>query len=112
MNVRPVIKLVIGITLVALPLIIGIPNYIRARTTSDPPPCTVNLETIAEAKKRWAEENVKAPGSMPLESDLLPYLPHAHWPVCTLGGKYDIGPIGSDPSCSLTNELPWHPRPL
>jgi hypothetical protein len=71
---------------------------------------------IAEAKKRWAEEKAEAPGSIPEERDLLPYfrdlLPDwkgDKFPICYGGGRYYIGPIGSNPSCSLTNEHPYVP---
>ncbi len=96
--------------LVALALEIATLNYHAAHMTRSLHHCIdVNLWAIADAKERWGKENNKGARSVPTENDLLPYLPGGKWPVCLMGGKYEIGPLDSHPWCSLTNEHPWCP---
>ena len=84
--------------------VIIIPNYIKARITSSRSTCAdVNLRLIADAKTRWATDHHKPPGTVPEEADLLPYFKDGKMPTCIAGGTYVIGPIGSNPACSLTN---------
>ena len=111
MKLRLSIKIAMAVALVGVLAAIGIPNYIKVRMAPSGNICiNRNLWAIYDAKKRWAEETGKPPGAVPEERDLLPYLPGRQLPVCPSGGKYDIGPIGSNPSCSLTNEHPWTPK--
>ncbi len=113
MKLRLSIKILIVMAVLGVLAAIEIPALIRARTTRSINTCIDrNLWAIADAKKRWAEEKHKAPGSVPDESDLLPYLQGGKWPICPAGGKYSIGPTGSNPWCSLTNEHPWNPKRL
>ena len=107
---RPFEKLILTILVVGLTLVIGIPNYIRGHTTRSLHGCIdINLWAIADAKERWAKDGNKGGKPLPTQNDLLPYLPGRKWPVCFMGGTYEIGRIGSHPWCSLTNEHPWNP---
>src|SRR2546425_8693401 len=89
------IRILIVMAVLGVLAAIGIPALIRARTTRSINTCTDrNLWAIADAKKRWAEEKHKALGTIPDESDLLPYLQGGKLPICPAGAKYHIEPIG------------------
>ena len=107
-ELRPSIKLIIVLASLGVLAAIAIPNYIKARSHRSLNMCVdKNLWDIADATQRWAEHYRKAPGSIPTEEDLLPYLPNKKMPVCPAGGTYLLAPVGFHPSCSFSNEHPW-----
>ena len=53
---------------------IAIPNFVRARTTSQENACINNLRLIDSAKQQWALEHHKRNTDTPTEQDLTPYL--------------------------------------
>ena len=59
---------------------IAIPNFVKARATSQQNACINNLRQIDGAKNQWALEKGKKTGDVPTKEDLLPYL--RSWPVC------------------------------
>jgi hypothetical protein len=110
MKLRLSIKIVMMMAMLGVLAAVVIPGLIKARTTRSINTCIdINLWAIADAKKRWAEVQGKAHGSVPQQSDLLPYLPGGKFPICPAGGTYFLGPVGSNPWCSLTNKHPWNP---
>jgi hypothetical protein len=78
---------------------IAIPNFVKARATSQENACINNLRQIDAAKNEWALEKGKSASDIPTREDLLPYL--RSWPVCPAGGTYTIGPVGEQPTCSI-----------
>jgi hypothetical protein len=84
---------------------IAVPNFVKARETSQRNACINNLRQLDAAKQEWALENNKTNGDTPTRQDLLPYL--RRWPVCPAGGTYSINPIGEPPTCSV----PGHKLP-
>jgi hypothetical protein len=78
---------------------IAIPNFVKARATSQQNACINNLRQLDGAKNEWALEKGKKAGDVPTKEDLLPYL--RNWPVCPAGGTYTIGAVGERPTCSL-----------
>jgi hypothetical protein len=79
---------------------IAIPNFVKARATSQRNACINNLRMIEAAKQQWALEKGKKDGDVPTQDDLMPYL-SGHWPVCPQGGTYTIGAVGEPPTCSI-----------
>jgi len=89
---------------------IAIPNFVRARTTSQQNACISNLRIIDGAKGQWALENHKQNTDVPTVRDLTPYIgrgPNGQFPVCPQGGTYTIGAINEQPRCSV----PGHALP-
>ena len=80
---------------------IAIPNFVKARATSQKNACINNLRQIDAAKKEWALEKGKKETDVPTKEDLLPYI--HNWPACPAGGTYTIGAAGEQPTCSLAN---------
>jgi hypothetical protein len=64
--------------------------------------CVVCLRQIDGAKDLWAMENKKTIGSHVTWQDLVGSgKPIREMPICPQGGKYDIGKVGSRPSCNI-----------
>ena len=102
------IKSIIVLASLSVLAAVAIPNYIKARSHRSLNECVdKNQWEIADAKQRWAEQYRKAPGSIPTEQDLLPYLPNKKMPECPMGGTYILNPVGVHPSCSLSDYHPW-----
>ena len=64
----------IVVAIIGLLAAIAIPNFVRARTTSQTNACINNLRQIDGAAQTWALENNKAPGDTYALADLTSYL--------------------------------------
>jgi type II secretory pathway pseudopilin PulG len=78
---------------------IAIPNFVKARTTSQENACINNLRQIDGAKQEWALEKGKKSTDTPTMDDLKPYLRNI--PHCPAGGAYTINAVGQSPECSI-----------
>jgi hypothetical protein len=66
--------------------------------------CINNLRQIDGAKEQWALENKKPDGAAVVEqgrNGLLAYIKGFARPVCPSGGIYTLGPVGTNPTCSI-----------
>jgi len=86
---------------------IAIPNFVKARSTSQQNACINNLRQLDAAKNQWALENNKKTGDACTADDLKPYLRliKGQLPKCPAGGIYIIGPIGETPKCSVPGHV-------
>ena len=87
---------------------IAIPNFVKARQTSQVNACINNLRQIDAAKNQWALEKSKKDGDVPSEADIKPYIfvPHGKsFLTCPAGGTYTINPLGTPPACSIPNHV-------
>lgn len=97
----------IVIAIIGLLCAIAIPNYVRARASSQANFCINNMRQIDGAMQQFAIENRKVVGTVvSYPSDLTPYIKLnavSAIPNCPAGGNYSVEPIGSEPSvlCSL-----------
>ena len=99
------VEIMIVVAIIGLLAAIAIPNFIKARATSQQNACINNLRQIDAAKQQWALEKTKSASDIPGKEDLLPYL--RKWPVCPAGGSYIIGAVGEKPTCSISgHKLP------
>jgi competence protein ComGC len=88
---------------------IAIPNFTRARETSQKNACINNLRLIDSAKQQWALEHNKTSTDIPTMEDLKPYFAgrKGSAPTCPAHGTYTIGSAGEKPTCSVAgHELP------
>ena len=95
----------IVVAIIGLLAAIAIPNFIRARTTSQKNACINNLRQIDGAKQQWALEN-KAQSTSTVTSTLLkPYLGRgaagSNFPTCPSNGTYTLNDVSTAPTCSL-----------
>jgi prepilin-type N-terminal cleavage/methylation domain-containing protein len=114
------VEIMIVVAIIGLLAAIAIPNFVRARTTSQMNACINNLRLIDSAKQQWALEQRQVSASTPAGTDLQPYLGHGsagELPSCpadptqTWAASYaaGVGAVSAKPACSIvasTNILP------
>ena len=86
---------------------IAIPNFVKARATSQQNACINNLRQLDAAENQWALEKGKKNGDVCTEDDLKSYvrLADGKLPKCPAGGTYTIGPVGAAPKCSVPGHV-------
>ncbi len=95
------VEIMIVVAIIGLLAAIAIPNFVRARTTSQKNACINNLRQIDGAKAQWALENKKVDTDTPVDADISPYLKGSVMPNCPASGTYTIGTVATTPTCSL-----------
>jgi prepilin-type N-terminal cleavage/methylation domain-containing protein len=106
------VEIMIVVAIIGLLAAIAIPNFVRARTTSQMNACINNLRLIDAAKQQWALEQRQVSTSTPdaSGSDLQPYLGHGsngELPTCPadtdatplFSTSYTPGQVGVKPVC-------------
>jgi prepilin-type N-terminal cleavage/methylation domain-containing protein len=99
------VEIMIVVAIIGLLAAIAIPNFVRARNTSQKNSCINNLRQIDGAKNQWALENKKVDTDTPVNSDITPYLKGATVPTCPANGNYTLGSVATLPSCDLAGSL-------
>jgi prepilin-type N-terminal cleavage/methylation domain-containing protein len=101
------VEIMIVVAIIGLLAAIAIPNFVKARTTSQANACINNLRQIDGAKQQWALEN-KASGSVtPADTDIQPYLGRGGGsvPSCpassdtNFANNYSINDLSNAPTC-------------
>jgi prepilin-type N-terminal cleavage/methylation domain-containing protein len=98
------VEIMIVVAIIALLAAIAIPNFVKARTSSQKTACIANLKQIDGAKATWAMEQKKANSDSPASTDLYGstlYLRDA--PTCPANGTYTLGNVATLPACSLAS---------
>src|SRR5664279_1125856 len=102
------VEIMIVVAIIGLLAAIAIPNFVRARMTSQKNACISNLRQIDGAAQTWALENNKAPVDTYTLDTLTPYLGRGsagELPICPANGTYSPGAtVGNPPSCSLSGD--------
>lgn len=106
------VEIMIVVAIIGLLAAIAIPNFIKARTTSQKNVCINNLRQIDSAVQQWAMELRQGPNATVTETDVTPYLKRAV--ICPAGGttfadSYTLTTVSSQPTCQwvpLTHFLP------
>jgi hypothetical protein len=108
----------IGLSVFLLPMMfaIAIPNFVKARATSQANACINNLRQIDAAANEFALEHGKTNGeAINFPDDLTTYIKlnsQGKIPSCPAGGIYSIERVGETPTCSLgTTVTPAHVLP-
>src|SRR5262245_35725598 len=68
------VEIMIVVAIIGLLAAIAIPNFVRARTTSQQNACINNLRQVDGAKQQWGLETKAAPTASPDVTDIQPYL--------------------------------------
>ena len=112
------VEIMIVVAIIGLLAAIAIPNFVRARTTSQQNACISNLRIIDAAKGQWALEQHKQNSDVPAGTDIQPYMGRGsagELPVCpndssqTFATSYTPGSVGIKPVCNImptTHTLP------
>jgi prepilin-type N-terminal cleavage/methylation domain-containing protein len=97
------VEIMIVVAIIGLLAAIAIPNFVRARTTSQMNACINNLRQIDGATQQWALENKKNSTDVAAYTDIKDYLKAQV--VCPSGGStfansYTMGAsVSNKPSC-------------
>ena len=112
------VEIMIVVAIIGLLAAIAIPNFVRARATSQANACINNMRQIDAAVNEWALEQGKQTGAGPatLTSDLTPYIKlnaAGTIPGCPAKGTYTVATVGATPqiTCSLNTLDPAHKLP-
>jgi prepilin-type N-terminal cleavage/methylation domain-containing protein len=99
------VEIMIVVAIIGLLAAIAIPNFVRARMTSQKNGCISNLRQIDGAAQTWALENNKAPADTYTLDDLTSYMGRGQagsLPTCPANGTYSPGAtVGTPPSCTF-----------
>jgi prepilin-type N-terminal cleavage/methylation domain-containing protein len=106
------VEIMIVVAIIGLLAAIAIPNFVRARTTSQMNACINNLRQIDGAKQQWALETKQVSTAVPSEGNLAPYVgrdPNATaitytCPATSLTAftsSYNVGAVDTAPTCLI-----------
>jgi len=110
------VEIMIVVAIIGLLAAIAIPNFVKARATSQANACINNLRQIDAAANQFALEKGKKTGdAITLGTDLTPYIKlnsASSIPPCPAGGTYTCATVGTAPACSLGSTVtPAHALP-
>jgi prepilin-type N-terminal cleavage/methylation domain-containing protein len=111
------VEIMIVVAIIGLLAAIAIPNFVRARTTSQMNACINNLRQIDGAKQQWALETKQATNATPAYTDISTYLKNAvscpsAGTVTTFAGSYTPNDVSTLPLCKIlpaTHAMPVQP---
>src|SRR5207302_11167317 len=90
------VEIMIVVAIIGLLAAIAIPNFVRARATSQMNACINNLRQLDGAKQQWALENKQVSTALPVIADVQPYLGRGTlgtYPSCPASGTYTLGAV-------------------
>jgi prepilin-type N-terminal cleavage/methylation domain-containing protein len=106
------VEIMIVVAIIGLLAAIAIPNFVKARSTSQANGCINNLRQIDSAASQFALEQHKSTGdAISFPNDLTPYIKmnsSGSVPACPSGGTYDCSYVGTNASCTLSTATPAH----
>ncbi len=110
------VEIMIVVAIIGLLAAIAIPNFVKARASSQANACINNLRQIDGAAQQWALERGQSTGAkITYPDDLTPYIKlnsASSIPPCPAGGTYSDATVGATPTCSLgTGVTPHHVMP-
>ena len=106
------VEIMIVVAIIGLLAAIAIPNFVKARTTSQQNACINNLRLIDSSKQQWALEQRKQNTDSPQGTDLQPYLgrgSNGELPACPVdqqnafSSSYTQGIVGVKPLCQIVS---------
>jgi prepilin-type N-terminal cleavage/methylation domain-containing protein len=101
------VEIMIVVAIIGLLAAIAIPNFVKARATSQQNACINNMRQITAAVNQWALETGQQTGATVANTELTPYIQlnsNTSIPGCPAGGDYTIANVGVLPlvTCSLS----------
>ena len=105
------VEIMIVVAIIGLLAAIAIPNFIKARTTSQQNACINNLRQIDGAKQEWALETKAAASVTPGSAVLQPYMgrgSNGSLPACPLDSangfatSYSPNSLSTAPTCLIS----------
>jgi prepilin-type N-terminal cleavage/methylation domain-containing protein len=98
------VEIMIVVAIIGLLAAIAIPNFVKARNTSQANACVNNLRQLDSAVQQWALESGAADNSAPDETAVYAYLKQgiAMKTNCPAKGSYTMpAAVTNSPTCSI-----------
>ena len=106
------VEIMIVVAIIGLLAAIAIPNFLRARISSQQNACIHNLRQIDGAVQQWALENKANASDTVTENNIESYLGHganinnilcpsAGLGVTTFAGSYTVSTVATAPACAI-----------
>ena len=109
------VEIMIVVAIIGLLAAIAIPNFVKARATSQANACINNLRQIDAAANQLALETHLKTGDALTLATLQPYIKlnaANSIPGCPAGGSYSVTVVGANPTCNLAGTVtPDHVLP-
>jgi len=102
------VEIMIVVAIIGLLAAIAIPNFVKARTTSQTNACINNLRQMDAAVNEWALENHAITGAAVTTANLLPYIKlnsAGSLPACPAAGTYAVTFVGTNPTCTVAGHV-------
>jgi prepilin-type N-terminal cleavage/methylation domain-containing protein len=100
------VEIMIVVAIIGLLAAIAIPNFVKARATSQANACINNLRQIDAAAQEFALERGRKTGdAITYPAELTPYIKlnaNNSIPPCPAGGSYNCTTVGNNPTCTLS----------
>src|SRR6266852_2933632 len=94
------VEIMIVVAIIALLAAIAIPNFVKARASSQKAACIANLKQVNGAKATWALEQKKTNTDSPADTDLFGNTAYIRVkPGCPGAGTYDVDIVQNNPNC-------------
>ena len=100
------VEIMIVVAIIGLLAAIAIPNFVKARTTSQQNACINNLRQYDGAVQQYALENKLPSTATYAMTDLQPYIKLTSTttlPACPAGGTYTVSNVDVPPTCNIAN---------
>jgi prepilin-type N-terminal cleavage/methylation domain-containing protein len=100
------VEIMIVVAIIGLLAAIAIPNFVKARATSQQNACINNLRQIDAAANQYALEAKLSTGNTITLLNLTNYIKlnvNNSIPGCPAGGTYTENTVGNSPTCSLSS---------
>jgi prepilin-type N-terminal cleavage/methylation domain-containing protein len=108
------VEIMIVVAIIGLLAAIAIPNFVKARNTSQANACINNMRQIDAAVQQWALENGKKNADVVAKADVAPYIKGSVFPTCPAGYVISlVGTVGDNPpvTCTGSAATPSHVLP-
>jgi prepilin-type N-terminal cleavage/methylation domain-containing protein len=105
------VEIMIVVAIIGLLAAIAIPNFVKARATSQANACINNLRQIDAGIQQWALENGKQSGDSVALSNVEAYIKlnsAGSIPPCPANGTYSVTTVSNSPTCTLSTQTPAH----
>ena len=94
------VEIMIVVAIIGLLAAIAIPNFVRARNSSQTNACINNLRQIDSATQQWALETGASDSTAPTTS-VYGYIKGGVVPTCPANGTYSLGGnVTASPTCN------------
>lgn len=98
------VEIMIVVAIIGLLAAIAIPNFVRARQTTQTNACINNMRIVDASIDQWALENGIANGAAVVAGGITAYIKGGVLPTCPLGAAaYTINAVGAAPQVACPN---------